>query len=174
MLLTYASQVAAFARDGCLPFSSYLARVHQSTSIPLNAVIFQVALTMLFLLFSLSEEASHVIYSMAVVAAVVTWAIPVALRIFASDRWIPGKFNFGRWSMPIHIFTLLSQIYILIMESFPPYAAFDGLTFNYAWVLTVIVGLLAAIFFATFDKRLTHIHFKNLNRWRSERVGADL
>ncbi|KAF2012912.1 amino acid transporter [Aaosphaeria arxii CBS 175.79] len=143
MLLTYASQIAAFARDGGLPFEKYLSHVNERTSIPHYAVGFEIIGAAILLLFSLSPSGSEVVYSLAVLAAVITWAIPVALRLGAGDRWRPGQFNLGRWSVLVHAFTIASQIYLIVMEAFPPRAAFDASSFNYNWVLTVAVILIS-------------------------------
>lgn len=120
MLLTYATQVAAFSRDGGLPYSRYFSRVHKRTNMPLIAAALLLVLTYLFLLFALSEYASDVVYSMSTVASLIIWATPMSFRLFAGDRWVPGPFYTGRFSWTIHLLAVLSTTYLLVTRAFPP------------------------------------------------------
>ncbi|KAJ5371474.1 uncharacterized protein N7496_007566 [Penicillium cataractarum] len=158
MLLTYATQIAAFARDGGLPFASYLTHINKRLNLPLNAVCALSTGTALLLLLSLSESAKQIIYSLAVLCGLLNSAVPVGLRLFAGDRWIPGPWNCGRWSKPIHGFAFLSQIYFMIMESFPLYKAWDAATtFNYNWVVTLGVLLISIVLYLTYGRKFAGI-----------------
>ncbi|KAL4753501.1 hypothetical protein BDW72DRAFT_26338 [Aspergillus terricola var. indicus] len=168
VLLIYANQIAAFARDGGLPFSDRILYVHPRLNIPTYSVAFLAAGTCLFLLLSLSEEASMIIYSLSVVASLITFVLPILFRIFAGNRWVPGRFSLGRWSIPIHALALLGQVYLIIMECFPPEKAWTIMTFNYNSIVTIAAGLLSCVLYVVYGRK----HYRGLNvealaAWRS-------
>lgn len=167
-IVTYASQLAAFARDGGLPFREKLTFVHERINLPMYSVLALGIGTFLILLLALSEEASAIIYSLAVFSSIFTYMIPVALRIFAGDRWIQGPWNLGRWSMPIHVFCLLSQIYLLVMEAFPSYRAWTWDSMNYSWALTVACILISLVMYVFMGKSYTGVNQEALSHWREE------
>lgn len=158
-LLTYASQIAAFARDGGIPYSETLAYVHPRLNLPIYSIGFLSAGTFLILLLGLSEEASSIIYSLSVVAGALTFIWPVFFRLFPKDRWIPGPFNLGRWSIPVHGFTIISQLYLIIMECFPPYRQWTGATMNYNFAVTLGAISIAGVLYMTVGKN----SYKGLN-----------
>ncbi|KAL4736662.1 hypothetical protein BDV11DRAFT_207462 [Aspergillus similis] len=127
-LLTYAKQIAAFARDGELPYSSHFLYVHPRLNIlpTLKPDHFRPA---------------HIV------------------RIFAGDRWVPGRSSLGRWSIPVHGFALLSQIFLVVMECFPPYREWTVYTFNYNSVVTVAAIVLSCLLYLVYGKK----HYKGLN-----------
>ncbi|TVY64790.1 GABA-specific permease [Fusarium oxysporum f. sp. cubense] len=149
MLLTYATQVAAFARDGGLPYSSYLSRIHQRTNMPLMATGLLLCLSYLFLLLSLSSHASDIVYSLATLASLIIWATPITFRLFARDRWVPGPFYTGRFSWTIHLLGVLTSAYFLITRAFPPTK--DELPLTIIVVLGVLVASVLAYMFGSDD-----------------------
>lgn len=158
-LLTYASQIAAFARDGGFPYSEYISYVHPRLNLPIYSIIMLSIGTFLVLLFALSSAASSIIYSLSVVAGLITFIIPIWFRIFAGNRWVPGPFNLGQWSIPVHLFAAISQIYIIIMECFPPYHQWDGSTMNYNFAVTIGAILVSCILYIFVGKH----NYKGLN-----------
>ena len=162
MLLTYATQVAAFARDGGLPYSSHLSRVHKRTNMPLIATALLVVLTYLFLLLALSENASDIVYSMATLASLIIWATPITFRLFAGDRWVPGPFYTGRFSWSIHLLGVLTSAYLLVTRAFPPTR--DTPPLNVVVVIVTLVASIAAYFFCSGDFR--GLDLVALESWR--------
>ncbi|KAL4745058.1 hypothetical protein BDW72DRAFT_199001 [Aspergillus terricola var. indicus] len=158
-LLTYANQIAAFARDGGIPYSCHFLYVHPRLNIPTYSVGLLAIGTSLVLLLSLSDEASNIIYSLSVVASLITFVLPILFRIFAGDRWVPGRFSLGRWSIPVHGFALLSQIFLIVMECFPPYRNWTVYTFNYNSVVTIAAILLSCLLYFVYGRK----HYKGLN-----------
>ncbi|KAL2787819.1 amino acid/polyamine transporter I [Aspergillus keveii] len=159
MLLIYANQIAAFARDGGLPFSDRILYVHPRLNIPTYSVAFLAAGTCLFLLLSLSNEASTIIYSLSVVASLITFILPILFRIFAGKRWVPGRFSLGRWSIPVHVLSLVIQVYLIVMECFPPEKAWTIETFNYNSIVTIAAGLLSCLLYVVYGRK----HYRGLN-----------
>ncbi|KAH7127297.1 amino acid/polyamine transporter I [Dactylonectria macrodidyma] len=171
-LLASACQVAAFARDGGLPFSEKLARVNIKSNIPINAGLSLVCGALLVLLFGLSSTAGSIIFSLAVIAGLMNMALPIGLRIFAGDRFVPGPFNYGKFSQPIHIWAFLSLIYMTIMESFPLSKNWNIDTFNYNWVVALgaIVGSIIGWF--VLGKNYPGLDLGAVQTWRIQSQGV--
>lgn len=168
--LSYGSQIAAFARDGGVPFSSTLARVSQRVNMPVPAILTLGVASCLVLLFSLSAVAAQIIYSLSTISYLLTMGLPNWLRLFAGDKWVPGPINFGRWSKPIFLWAGLTQLYLAIMESFPPVRAWDASTLNYSWCLTLGVILFALVLYPSLGKNYTGPDFEALEHYRHDRV----
>lgn len=152
LLLTSASQVAAFARDGGLPFPHVFAHVHQPTNMPIAATGLLVTGALLILLFALSDMARTIIFSLAVIAYLLTSAAPIFLRLVYRHRFVPGPVYYGKFSMPIHAWALLSVCYFVIMECFPASPNWTASTFNYNWVITIGILSLAVVLWPTVRK----------------------
>lgn len=166
-LVTYASQLAAFARDGGLPYKAKFASVHPRLNQPIYSTGLLVVGTCLVLLFALSEEASTIIYSLSVVTGLVTFVLPIILRVFAGDRWVPGPWNLGRYSMPVAIFTVISQFYLIVMECFPPSREFDAASMNYNVVLTAGAFIFSLGLYYVIGHKFDGPSQEALTRWRS-------
>ncbi|KAL4796167.1 amino acid permease-domain-containing protein [Aspergillus venezuelensis] len=154
-LLTTSSQLASFARDGGLPFSKTFAYIHPSTNMPIPAALLLTLGGMLILLFAFSSEAATIIYSLAVIATLLLWLVPITLRVFAGRRFVPGPFSLGRWSVPVHAYSAAATVFLMVMESFPSSKAWTAETFNYKWVVAVgVLALCLGFWFTALSKNL--------------------
>ena len=93
----------AYARDGCFPGSWWIQRVNRHTRTPVNAVWFNttIGICTTFLIFG-GTTAIGAIFSIGGLAAYVAFTIPIFIRVFlVGNRFRPGPWNLGRWSMPI-------------------------------------------------------------------------
>jgi len=101
-----ASRVAfAYARDDCFPFSNILKQVNKTTKTPVYAVWFNcaVGVACLLLIFG-GELAIGAIFSIGAIAAFVAFTIPIFIRVFfVGNRFRPGPWNLGRFSVPIGV-----------------------------------------------------------------------
>lgn len=158
-LLTYASQIAAFARDGGFPWAAHFAYVHPRLNLPIYSLGMLSIGTFLVLLLSLSSEASTIIYSLSVIASLITYIIPIGFRIFAGDRWVAGPFDLGRWSIPIHVLAFISQSYMIVMQCFPPQKEWDATTLNYNFAITLLAAIFSCLLYIFYGKK----HFKGLD-----------
>ncbi|KAL3457139.1 pyridoxal phosphate-dependent transferase [Aspergillus heterothallicus] len=165
-LLVFASQIAAFARDGGLPWSSKVSYVHPRLNLPIYALGILATGTFLVLIIALSPEASAIIYSLAVVTCLVTYIIPISFRITAGARWVPGPWNLGRWSIPIHVMAVLTQLYFIIMECFPPEREWTATTFNYNFVLTAGGVVISVVAYLVCGKWYKGLDMEALDAWR--------
>ncbi|KAK0510986.1 hypothetical protein JMJ35_006538 [Cladonia borealis] len=104
----------AYARDGCFPCSWWISRVNKHTRTPVNAVWFNTSLgiCMTFLIFG-GQLAAGALFSIAAVAAFVAFTIPIFIRVFfVGNRFRPGPWNLGRYSMYIGS---LACVFVLLM-----------------------------------------------------------
>lgn len=145
MISTSTGQIAAFARDGGLPYGTLFSRVSARSNTPRWSTGFLFVGSVLILLFSLTDNANTIIYSLAVISTFLTNALPMTLRCFAGPRFIPGCFSLGRASIPIHAFATVSQVYFIIMQSFPPSRGLEASSFNYNWVFMLLVVLCISV-----------------------------
>ncbi|OOO08599.1 hypothetical protein OAory_01098950 [Aspergillus oryzae] len=166
-LLTYASQIAAFARDGGFPWHERVAYVHPRLNLPIYSLAILGIGTFLVLIIALSPAASSIIYSLSVVTSLVTFIVPIFFRIFAGDRWVPGPWNLGRWSIPIHIAAVVTQVYLIIMECFPTARAWTVETFNYNFALTLGAMLISCGLYCSVGRRnFKGLDHEALEAWR--------
>ena len=93
----------AYARDGCFPFSWWIARVNKHTKTPVNAVWWNVSCGVLMtLLIFAGPIAIGALFSIGAVAAFVAFTIPIFIRVYlVGNRFRPGPWNLGKFSLPI-------------------------------------------------------------------------
>ena len=93
----------AYARDDCFPFSNLWKRVNAHTRTPVNAVWLNNAIGCIILLLIFGGElAIGAIFSIGACAAFVAFTTPIFIRVFfVGNRFRPGPWNLGRFSMPI-------------------------------------------------------------------------
>ncbi|KUL83431.1 hypothetical protein ZTR_10962 [Talaromyces verruculosus] len=168
-LLTYASQIAAFARDGGFPWHERVAYVHPRLNLPIYSIAILGTGTFLILIIFLSPEASSIIYSLAVVSSLITFVIPITFRVFAGDRWIPGPWNLGRWSIPVHIAAVVTQTYLITMECFPTTREWTIDTLNYNFALTAAAILISCgLYWTVGRKNYKGLNLEALEEWRRD------
>lgn len=96
-LLASSRQTFAFARDGGLPFSSWLYRVHPRTQTPVAcawAAAFVAAL--LGLLAFAGDAATSAIFALGVVGLYIAYIVPICSRFAGGKAWAPGPFTLGQ------------------------------------------------------------------------------
>ncbi|GAO47026.1 amino acid transporter [Saitoella complicata NRRL Y-17804] len=93
----------AYARDGCFPFSEYWSRVNKHTKTPVNAVWYNctIGICLVLLIFG-GTITIGALFSIGAIAAFVAFTIPIFIRVFfVGDRFRPGPWNLGRFSIYI-------------------------------------------------------------------------
>jgi amino acid transporter len=96
MVLAASRQSFAFARDGALPFSSYLYRMNNVTKTPVNTVWFVVAFAIVLGMLSFAgAQAINAIFSISVTALYIAYAIPITARFAFKNDFKPGPFSLG-------------------------------------------------------------------------------
>lgn len=87
--------VYAFARDGAMPFSSYLHSLHPVTKSPVYAVWFNVMVAgIVGVLYMINSTAYSAIVSVNTIGSQLSYFVPIILRITVSrTSFVPGKFQ---------------------------------------------------------------------------------
>ncbi|KAK7950938.1 amino acid permease protein [Apiospora aurea] len=102
--VTVSCQTAAFARDGGL------------LNMPVRTCMLLTDGGILMLCLASSPVASGTIYSLAFIAVMVLYALPMAFRIPGAGeggrRWVPGPWDYCRLSVPIHVAGLVTVLYM--------------------------------------------------------------
>lgn len=110
--------VFAFSRDGALPGSRFWSQVNGYTQTPIMAVIFVVVWAALLGLLTLQLEAGLALFSCAVIALYISYAIPIFLRLLSKD-FQKGAWHLGAFSRPIALIACLWVSFITISECCP-------------------------------------------------------
>ncbi|MFG2143655.1 amino acid permease [Streptomyces sp. NPDC048696] len=151
--------VFAFSRDGALPGQRWWTRTDNASRTPRAAVWLSVTVAGVLALPSLySPTAYGAVVAINVVGITPAYAIPVYLRIRHRDRFTPGPWNLGRWSIPIGIIAVVWVAFVTVLFCLPQTKpAAGGLvtvdTFNYAPVALAAALLLAAAWWRIAGRR---------------------
>ncbi|CAK4032573.1 amino acid transporter [Lecanosticta acicola] len=95
----------AYARDDCFPFSHVWKTVNPRTKTPVNAVWMNTFLGCLMLLLIFGGSVTiGALFSIGACAAFVAFTTPIFIRVFfVGNRFRPGPWNLGRFSIPIGV-----------------------------------------------------------------------
>lgn len=136
--------VYAFARDGAMPFSKYLATINKKTMTPIYAVWFNVIFAMVVgLLYIINETAFNAIVSVNTIASSMAYFIPIALKLtVARKKFEHGPFHLGPFSDFINIISLIWILLTSVLFVCPTEYPVTPDNMNYA--IVVFVGVLGA------------------------------
>jgi len=183
----------SFARDGALPASGWVSRVHDRFRTPVNALISGAFISVLFvLLVFLSPDHNVKIWfitypantsvlvslvSFGVSGIYVSFLLAVIASLIAHSRgWIPeGAFRLGRWTWPVLIIAVAYLGLMLINVVAPTGLDSPRAIFNIDWITATVIFVIAVVgvilFLATRPDRNvgTHMH-DDLEPTGAERV----
>ena len=141
--------LAAFARDGGLPFSHLLSRVHPKLDVPLESLALTVAVVVIFgCIFLGSTSAFNAIVSASVVALGVSYAMPVAINLLRGRRMLPATRHFvlPEWfAWPANIIGVAYVILTTVLFVFPPELPVSGSSMNYCVVVFAVVLIISTV-----------------------------
>ncbi|KAG6045845.1 hypothetical protein E4U39_001921 [Claviceps sp. Clav50 group G5] len=136
----------AFARDRGLPFGSFLARVHPTLEVPLNALSWTVGWVIVFgCIFLGCSSSFNAILSAAVVCLGISYAIPPAIHLLRGRTMLPEDRKFkipGAWGWVLNIIGVVWAIITTVLFIFPPQVPVTAQNMNYC---IVALGIMAAI-----------------------------
>ncbi|OAX32315.1 amino acid transporter [Rhizopogon vinicolor AM-OR11-026] len=141
MMLAASRQSFAFARDGALPFSSYLYRMNGFTKTPVNTVWFVAGFSVILGMLSFAgAQAINAIFAISVTALYIAYAIPITARFVFKNDFKPGPFNLGVFSLPIAIISVSYMAFMDIVFFFPttPQTSVAGMNYT----VVVLGGIL--------------------------------
>jgi amino acid transporter len=111
----------AYARDGCFPLSKYWAHVNTTTRTPVNAVWANTTIGILMLLLIFGGSVSiGALFSVGAIAAQVAFTTPIVIRVFfVGNRFRPGPWHLGKFSMPCGIIATSFVCIMIPILNFP-------------------------------------------------------
>ncbi|KAL6818091.1 amino acid transporter [Trichoderma sp. SZMC 28013] len=115
-------QTWAFSRDGALPFSSFLRQISKTFGYQPLRTVWATCLTAIIigLLSLINNAAANALFSLAAAGNNVAWAIPILCRIlWGREKFRPGPFYTGRFSVAISIAALVYLAFATILCMFP-------------------------------------------------------
>jgi amino acid transporter len=172
----------SFARDGALPGSSWIARVHPRFKTPVNALLVGAVITVLFCLLVFASPGRDIkvwfvtypknvnalvsLVSFGVSGIYLSFLLTVLGAIVARARgWVPeGSFKLGRWAWPV---TVLGALYLgamLVNVVAPTGLSSPRAYFNLDWITLVVMAVIALVgaaylLLAHPDRKVkTHLH----------------
>ncbi|KZT20887.1 amino acid transporter [Neolentinus lepideus HHB14362 ss-1] len=150
-IMTVASrQSFAFSRDGALPFSSLLYRVHPRTQMPVNCVWFVAGIAALLCLLSFAgSEAVGAIFTLNAAASYVAYSIPIAARWAWGEGYRSGPFSLGWWGFPVAMTAVAWMVFSIAVFMFPANWGAGPAEMNYTCVVlgALLLGSLGYYYF---------------------------
>lgn len=145
-LVTTARATFAFARDGGLPFSKWIARVDPKSHSPVNAIILTTVITnLLSVIYVGSPAAYNAILSVGASGQLASYGITISYMVHR--RWTaPGtlpraKWSLGRYGMVVNVAAALYSWTVFVWSFLPAATHPSASSFN--WASVVFVGVLA-------------------------------
>ena len=186
----------SFARDGALPASGWISRVHHRFRTPVNALLMGAVITVLFVLLVFPSPTKNIdilfitypanlnvlvaLVSFAVSGIYLSFLLAVIAAIVAHARgWkAEGAFRLGRWTWPVLIIAA-GYLGLMLVNVIAPTGLTSGRAlFNYDWItatVILVVAVIGAILFLVTrpDKTVrAHLH-DELEPSAAELAGAD-
>jgi amino acid transporter len=158
----------SYARDGALPASKWVSRVHPAFKTPVNALLSGAVVTALFVLLEFASPSrdtkilwftypGHVnvlvsLVSFGVSGIYLSFLMTVIGAGIARARgWVPaGKFRLGKWAWPV---TVIAGVYLLAMllnVVVPTGLASPRGYFNLDWITLIVMIIVAIVGLAFF------------------------
>jgi amino acid transporter len=153
----------SYARDGALPGSGWISRVHERFRTPVNALLAGACVTVLFVLlvFASPTKDIHIgfitypantnvlvsLVSFGVSGIYLSFLLAVIAAIVARARgWIPeGSFRLGRWGWPVTI-AAAAYLGLMLLNIVLPTGLSSGRAyFNLDWITLSVIVIIAAV-----------------------------
>src|SRR4051794_2327600 len=172
----------SFARDGALPASRWISKVHDRFKTPVNALLMGAVITILFVLLVFPSPKHNIdiwfitypanvnvlvsLISFAVSGIYLSFLLGVIAAIVAHARgWrAEGAFRLGRWTWPVLIIAAAFLGLMLVDVVAPTGLSSPRALFNLDWItasVMFVVAVVGGLYFiiARPDKRVgTHLH----------------
>lgn len=150
--LSTSRQTWAFARDHGLPYSAWIARVHPTRHVPVNAIAVTCGITILLSLINIgSDVAFNAIISLNVVSLMITYTISIGCvmwRRIALPETLPyARWSLGRWGVLVNAVALSYSLFAFFWCFWPNSTPVDLETFNWAVVMFLGVFVVCMIYY---------------------------
>jgi amino acid transporter len=158
----------SYARDGALPASRWISRIHTRFKTPVNALLGGAGVTVLFVLlvFLSPKNNIHILWftypantnvlvslvSFGVSGIYLSFLLTVIASIVARARgWIPeGSFRLGRWGWAVSIIACAYLALMFVNVILPSGLTSPRAYFNIDWItliVMIVIALVGAVFF---------------------------
>lgn len=109
----------AFARDGGLPGSAYLARVSEKWKTPHVGIWVSVSVAFVLAIFA---DALSVMAALSTVALYASYGLPIVLGLWARKRGWPrvGPWSLGKWGAAVNVIAIVWVAFMVVLMSLPP------------------------------------------------------
>jgi len=153
----------SYARDGAIPGSKWISKVHSRFKTPINALIAGAIVSALFVLLVFPAPANDVkigfitypakvnglvaLVSFGVSGIYLSFFLTVLGAAIARSRgWIPeGSFKLGRWGWLVTIIGLLYLGIMFVNVALPSGLASPRAYFNLDWITLVVIAVIAIL-----------------------------
>lgn len=144
-LTSTSRMIYAFARDGGLPLSTVLRRVHPRLQTPGPAIGAGAALAITATLYG---DAFVVLSTACAVLLYISYVMPVTAGIFAEGRrWThKGPFNLGGWSRPVAVLATVGGLMLVFVGVQPPNE-------KVLYIVAALLGVLGVFWFGVGVRR---------------------
>lgn len=146
----------AFARDDAIPGAKLWAKVNDKLGIPLYALALVTVVQMLLGFINLGSTSAFTAFvSVGVQALALSYALPIACSLFTGRKEV----NQARWTMgplvgtAINIIALAWISFELVLFSMPTALPVTAVSMNYASVVLVGFGAIAALWYAIHSRK---------------------
>ncbi|KAK3827684.1 MAG: amino acid/polyamine transporter I [Benniella sp.] len=136
--------IYAFSRDGAMPGSKYLHRIHPTLKSPVWGIWLSCFVSALLgLLYLADQVAFSAITSIATIGLYISYGLPTFCRlVYARDSFETGPVSLGRLSIPIGIISCIWIVIITVLFVLPTLSPVDAKNMNY----TVVIVAASAIY----------------------------
>jgi len=136
VIIVVSRQSFAFARDGALPFSSWIYCINGRTGTPVNAAWFCNGIAFLLgILAFAGPVAINSVFTLLVGSQNIAYCIPIASRFIFHNDFKPGPFTLGRFGLPVAVVAVAWMIFMTIVFLFPTTPQVTKATMNYTVVV---------------------------------------
>jgi amino acid transporter len=153
----------SFGRDGALPGSGWLSKVHSKFLTPVNALITGALVSVLFVFlvyyqpkhnvdlgfitYPANTTALYSLVSFGVSGIYLSFLLAVLASIIARTRgWVPeGAFKLGKWGWTVCIIAALYLGLMLINVVFPSGLSSGRALFNLDWITLLVMVIIAVV-----------------------------
>lgn len=146
----------AFARDDAIPGAKLFAKVNKKLGVPVFALALTTIVQMLLGLINLgSTSAFYAFVSVGVQALALSYVLPISLSLFARRRQV----NQAKWTMGpvfgpiVNVIALAWIAFEMVLFSMPTALPVTPVTMNYASVVLVGFGAIAAIWYFVHSRK---------------------
>ncbi|KAK5688401.1 hypothetical protein LTS10_000379 [Elasticomyces elasticus] len=146
----------AFARDDAIPGAKLWAKVDARLGVPVNSLALVTVVQMLLGLINLGSTSAFLAFvSVGVQALALAYAIPIAISLFCGRREVnKARWNLGQTFGTIaNVLALIWIAFELVLFSMPTALPVTAVTMNYASVVLVGFGAIAAVWYLVHSRK---------------------